>query len=284
MVDNGFRLAPPQYVLDTYKDIRNSNLISNKSIYDGSIEEFRDLLNKAQPQSKEDVQIRSLIQYLYRRNPNNFCRYLIRSRLSHLILWTEAKCIVRHFGLRGIVYVKWNSSEYECSLHRHVGSDTDENTIKQILSNIGCDEFENNRKTQYRGGSQYNCDSSKSYSRNYGDSSKSYSRNYGDSRGSDRYNNVSRTRDGGGSRGRCRNYDDNRYSKTVKIQTDNLPPMPNNQSTTDFPTLDGPVKSEVTLDGPVKSEVTLDGPVKSEVTNVFTPEVGSYAHVLSNTT
>jgi hypothetical protein len=248
MVDNVSRLAPPQYVLDAYKDIRNSNLISNKSIYDGSIEEFCDLLNKAQPQSKEDVQIRSLIQYLYRRNPNNFCRYLIRSRLSHLILWTEAKCIVRHFGLRGIVYVKWDTSEYKCSLHRHVGSDTDENTIKQILSNIGCDEFENNRKPQYSGGrSQYN-----------GDSSKKYSRNYGDRRGRDQYNNTLRTR------GRDKNYDDTRYSKTVKIQTDNLPPMPNHQSTTDFP--------------------TVDGQVKSEVTNVGTHEVGSYAHVLLNTT
>jgi hypothetical protein len=254
MVDNVSRLAPPQYVLDAYKDIRNSNLISNKSIYDGSIEEFCDLLNKAQPQSKEDVQIRSLIQYLYRRNPNNFCRYLIRSRLSHLILWTEAKCIVRHFGLRGIVYVKWDTSEYKCSLHRHVGSDTDENTIKQILSNIGCDEFENNRKPQYSGGrSQYN-----------GDSSKKYSRNYGDRRGRDQYNNTLRTRDGGGTRGRDKNYDDTRYSKTVKTQTDNLPPMPNHQSTTDFP--------------------TVDGQVKSEVTNVGTHEVGSYAHVLLNTT
>jgi hypothetical protein len=112
-------MAPPQQVYESYKAIRNSELIRNKVLSDKNIECFQLSLNTSLPLSEEDSKTRSLIQYLYRKNPTNFCRFLVRSKLNHLILWTEAKCIVRHFGLMGIVYVKWNDNSYECSLHRH---------------------------------------------------------------------------------------------------------------------------------------------------------------------
>ena len=120
-----FRMATPQQVYDAYKEIRNSDLILNNTLNETNIANFQSSLNKAQPNTEEESKSRSLIQYLYRKNPTNFCRFLVRSRLSHLILWTEAKCIVRHFGLRGIVYVKWNDSEYECSAHKSVNNDFD---------------------------------------------------------------------------------------------------------------------------------------------------------------
>lgn len=119
-----FHLAPPQHLYDSYKAIKTSNLILNKSLDEENIVELQTLLNASQPTSNDEVMSRSLIQYLYRKNPTNFCRYLVRSRLSHLILWTEAKCIVRHFGLQGVVYVKWDDMKYECSLHRNVNNTT----------------------------------------------------------------------------------------------------------------------------------------------------------------
>jgi hypothetical protein len=123
---NDFRMAPPQQVYDSYKEIRDSEFIRNKVLSDKNIEGFQLSLNNSQPISEEESKIRSLIQYFYRKNPTNFCRFLVRSKLNHLILWTEAKCIVRHFGLRGIVYVKWNDNSYECSLHRHADSNLQE--------------------------------------------------------------------------------------------------------------------------------------------------------------
>lgn len=251
---DSFGLAPPQYVFDTYKSIRNSNLISNKSLYDGSIEEFRDLLNKAQPRSEEDVQIRSLIQYLYRRNPNNFCRYLIKSRLSHLILWTESKCIVRHFGLRGIVYVKWDNNSYECSLHRHVKTDADEETTKQMLSSIGCDEFEDrrNQPRQYGdvgGRQQYNrADQQHNEFKDRRNQPMQYSRRQHDRRQYQYNKEPARTMDSS-SKGRGKNYSSNtvnsikeltnmlQQSKNVESQTNDFPPLPGPLSTKDFPAL-----------------------------------------------
>ena len=133
-----FRLSPPQNVYESYKAIRNSELILNKKLSEETIAELQKNLNASQPQTDNDHMTRSLLQYLYRKNPTNFCRFLMMSRLSHLILWTEAKCIVRHFGLQGVVYVRWNDNEYECSMHKNAGNNTQ--------GDVGeFNEFENSR-------------------------------------------------------------------------------------------------------------------------------------------
>jgi hypothetical protein len=117
------QLSPPKYLYENYNALRCSDLILNKSLSPESIQEFQKLLNAAQPDSHDDNDnmMRAFVQFLYRKNPTNFCGFLIRSRLSPLILWTEAKCIVRHFGLRGALYIKWGETRYECSLHRSAG-------------------------------------------------------------------------------------------------------------------------------------------------------------------
>jgi hypothetical protein len=152
---SSFRLTPPQQVYDTYTAIRNSPLLQTKTLTDETIMGFQQSLNAAQPQSDEEAMSRSLIQYLYRKNPVNFCRFLERSRLNHLILWTEAKCIVSHFNLRGVVYVKWNDDHYECSLHRN-RSNTDfvseHPALNATVAAVG--EFKpvrNNRRDTRRG-------------------------------------------------------------------------------------------------------------------------------------
>jgi hypothetical protein len=114
-----FRFAPPQRLYESYKAIRNSELIANKTLNDSTISELKDHLNASVPVGEDETTTHSLVQFLYRKNPVNFCKFLLRSRLNHLMLWTEAKCIVRHFGLQGVVYVKWDDSQYECSRHRN---------------------------------------------------------------------------------------------------------------------------------------------------------------------
>ena len=70
-----FKAAPPQSVYTTYKQIRESKLMVNKNVEQDSITEFQTLLNQAQPQNDDEKKMRSLIQFLYRRNPTNFCRF-----------------------------------------------------------------------------------------------------------------------------------------------------------------------------------------------------------------
>lgn len=102
---------------DNYKDILMCDIVNKQSLTVENINAFEILLNKAQPQDNEMIIMRDAIQFLYRKNPSNFINFLVRSRLSHFILWTESKCIVRHFNLHGILYIKWVNSRYECSLH-----------------------------------------------------------------------------------------------------------------------------------------------------------------------
>jgi hypothetical protein len=226
------RLMPPQQLYDNYKRIRNSKLILNKSLDIDNIVEFQTYLNDAQPVSAEDSQTRSLIQYLYRKNPNNFCRFLVRSRLSHLILWTEAKCIVRHFGLRGVVYVKWNDDGvYECSMHKNVqsgtGIDLEHPSIQKTIANIGKSEFTersydrtggpnkmydrdesgrgSDRDNQTRGDNQHRGETR--YSRDGPDRDNRYSRG-GRGERSDRY-----SRDGRSVNQRSENQRSERYSR-----------------------------------------------------------------------
>lgn len=128
---SSFRLAPPSRVYDKYMSMRNGTIMADKILSDDAIAEFQQSLNDAQPQTDEDAMSRSLIQYLYRKNPINFCRFLERSKLNHLVLWTEAKCIVSHFNLRGAVYIKWVDDHYECSLHSNFNAGVSEHPALQ---------------------------------------------------------------------------------------------------------------------------------------------------------
>jgi hypothetical protein len=78
------------------------------------------LLDEAQPKSEDEHRSRSTIQFLCRQNPSSFYKFLSNNKLECLVLWTEARCIVRHLGLRGVVYVKWNNGtqSYDVLPHR----------------------------------------------------------------------------------------------------------------------------------------------------------------------
>ena len=126
----------PQFhaLRDKYQRIRSCKLLVDKTLERENIEEFQQLLNEAQPPADQSEQ-RSMIQFLYRKHPSNFCQFLARSNLNSYILWTEAKSIVMHFGLRGVVYVKWDTDKYVCSLHKNVLNSDD--SPKKSYEGIG---------------------------------------------------------------------------------------------------------------------------------------------------
>ena len=131
-----------QALKDSYFKIKNCRLLTEKTLTEQNINEFQDMLNEAQPYNNEEVADRRLIQFLYRKNPNNFCQYLARSGVSSFVLWTESKSIVTHFGLKGIVYVKWDENKYACSLHRSVVNDPPQ----KVYENIGRRDFSTRNK------------------------------------------------------------------------------------------------------------------------------------------
>ena len=112
----------PQYLYENHKIIREKRIFALEDITPDIIAGFEELLNASQPTNEDDLKSRTMIQYLHRKNPSNFCTFLRKSRLSHFILWTDAKSIIRHFNLTGLIYVKWENNCYKCSTHRNAGS------------------------------------------------------------------------------------------------------------------------------------------------------------------
>jgi hypothetical protein len=132
-----------------YQQINETDLLSKMVLTDSSIEQFQNLLNQAISTESDDVHMRSAIQFLYRKNPSNFYRFLSRSKLEHLVLCTEAKCIVRHFGLRGLVYIKWDETGYKCSTHKAILDQVGEG---QTLTEVATQVYEKQKHHEYVSG------------------------------------------------------------------------------------------------------------------------------------
>jgi hypothetical protein len=146
-----FVMNPPQRLFDLYKNIKNSELILNKVLSKEGVNDFQTELNNTQPklENENEMQMHALIQYMYRKNPINFTRFLTKSGLSHLILWTESKCIIKHFGLHGIVYIKWHDNTYTCDLHNYAHKNADEVDLENQSNKITYKTaFQNNMKFQ----------------------------------------------------------------------------------------------------------------------------------------
>jgi hypothetical protein len=265
-----FRLAPPQQVYDSYKAIRSSDLILNKTLDEKNIEELQTHLNSSQPQSDEENMTRSFIQYLYRKNPTNFCRFLVRSRLSHLILWTEAKCIVQHFGLRGVVYIKWNDQEYECSLHRNVNHNTqgdmEHPSVQRTYDNVGRSNYHGRSSGDIEGG---------------GRTERYDNRSRGGGRGRGRSNyNGDRDRGGGD-----RNHTSRRTNHTYERRSESNAHQYNQEYDVDFPTIPAQIRQNTPNTSPRKSvPVSDDDSNDSDVDTVATDLAGSLVLPTSSTT
>lgn len=285
-----FRLAPPQQVYDSYKAIRSSDLILSKNLDEKNIEELQTHLNSSQPQSDEENMTRSLIQYLYRKNPTNFCRFLVRSRLSHLILWTEAKCIVQHFGLRGVVYVKWNDQEYECSLHRNVNHNTqgdmEHPSVQRTYDNVGRD-YDGGRSNYHgRGGGRSNYHGRGGGDIEGGGRTERYdNRSRGGGRGRGGRSNYNGDRDRGGG---DRNYTSRRTNHTYERRSESNAHQYNQEYDVDFPTI--PVQTRQNTPNtshrksvPV-SDDDSDDSNDSDVDTVATDLAGSLVLPTSSTT
>ncbi len=133
----------PQRLRENYNAIRKTNdVMINGDNVDGSIAEIEHLINDAQPKDLNEEIMRTMVQYLYRRDPNEFYKFLIKSKLFHLVLWTESKKMSRHFRLNNIVYIRWNGIKYECYKHSNYDVDTQKkrvfrfNSVKNILPNF----------------------------------------------------------------------------------------------------------------------------------------------------
>lgn len=117
-----------------YDTIRKLDLVLSKNFNDADMQTLEKCLNDACPKTPEEECMRSMFQVLYRRNPIEFCKFLVKSRLHHLMLWTESRTIAYHLKLNRIVHIKWDGEKYVCNKHNKFNkNETAELQSYQIL-------------------------------------------------------------------------------------------------------------------------------------------------------
>lgn len=114
-------LLPPS-LGSSYKNLSQGPLVQDHNLTEENIAEFQRLLNEAQP-TEQETTVRQTIQMLYRRSPQYFYQFLVKNQLARLVLWTESKCIVRHFGLQGLVYIRWDKETEQYVVMKHNNAD-----------------------------------------------------------------------------------------------------------------------------------------------------------------
>lgn len=106
----------PERLRDNYYDIRK--LLTNCSTPNNDIlSNLETLINDAQPKNDTEEYMRTTFQVMYRKNPMDLYKFIVKNKLFYLILWTEAKCMARHFRLKDLIYIKWNGESYKCFTH-----------------------------------------------------------------------------------------------------------------------------------------------------------------------
>ena len=146
-----FRQFLPRRLQQNYRSIMNGNLVQNKAMDDNNLRLLQALLNESQTQNQDEFLIQKTVQFLYRQNTSSFYKFLVKNRLAYVVLWTESKCIVRHLGLQGLVYIRWNQDKrlYEVHPHKNVldrqshrrqlPEQKEHTSVSKIASRVSCD-------------------------------------------------------------------------------------------------------------------------------------------------
>lgn len=89
-----------------YAKIAKCTLVKNHTVTDESLAEFANLLNMSLP-AYDDYQY-AIVRGLYKANPFGFVKFIVGTEYECLILWTESKNIVKHYGISNSVYLRYN--------------------------------------------------------------------------------------------------------------------------------------------------------------------------------
>jgi hypothetical protein len=108
---------------NSYYKLVKSELVCSRSISDESLQFFVNNLNDALPTNKDELALVKIIKDIYDNAPNLAYRLFVAEKNGMqkqimYILWTNAWCITRHFGIDKIVKLIWNhkSNKYEIKL------------------------------------------------------------------------------------------------------------------------------------------------------------------------
>lgn len=89
-----------------YKSLLSSRVISQRESDPEALQYFEKCCNESLPINDHENDLRDLVRNLYYTDKTAFKS--CTSKNSHLILLTEARAVVVHFGVQNLIYIEWD--------------------------------------------------------------------------------------------------------------------------------------------------------------------------------
>jgi hypothetical protein len=97
-------------VMRSYRTLGNSRLVVRQETDLESLTYFQKMINQCLPRTRDEIDFRNTIRNIYREDKTGFNKYL--ETMPHLVLLTEARAMVTHFGIQDHVYIEWKDGSY----------------------------------------------------------------------------------------------------------------------------------------------------------------------------
>lgn len=103
-----------------YNDIIRSELITNNIISIESMNELKNLLDKSLPLNIEEKIAKRTLLTVAGRNTHHYINFIQRTNQDYLVLWCRPSEIVKHLGLRNIVFIDMENNQYTVNPHSNL--------------------------------------------------------------------------------------------------------------------------------------------------------------------
>lgn len=100
----------PRRVSNAYFQLKKSRLITKQAFDEDAIKHFANLLNSALPVTEYEKIIFHHQKELFHDDKKKYLKYINSPELQCLILLTDNKNIIQHFGLSYKLYINWDNT------------------------------------------------------------------------------------------------------------------------------------------------------------------------------
>jgi len=119
----------PQNVYHGYQLIRRTPLVRDRNYTESALREFESILNSCQP-DEETLTVHSVVKFFFMANNKGFGNMIRHNNAEAFVLWTNAKTIVRWFGLVGVVYLQYDKNTHLYHVDVHQALKNEDGSIK----------------------------------------------------------------------------------------------------------------------------------------------------------
>jgi hypothetical protein len=143
-----------------YKNMLDSRLVKHRDTDLEALSYFNQLCNRTIPRTDSEKEIKNMFREMYYGDKTSYLSCI--NKTPHLVLLTEARAIVLHFGIFDIIYIEWKDDQYIVSkndYYEYPRQDRKSSKFRSGLPKYKKKEYHNAPRNVenrgYRGNSKY---------------------------------------------------------------------------------------------------------------------------------